>query len=195
MQPTASHCTPSCRLASLRSRASPSAASHSLIAKVSRLLCSTASRPSPPRMAAAWPSPATSTSGRGVVTAHRLAATASTAPLQRSGVRSRHSSRIPAVPAAAARCRTPAHGRPRPAGWPPTAPPRSSSRCRRPSASRTPRRSRTAWPARRECPSASPRPRPPAWPADWRARRRARRDGNERRHRAWSRARRPARPE
>jgi len=55
MQPAASHCTPLARLASLAARASPSAISHSLIAKVSRLLCRMASLPSLPWMAAAAP--------------------------------------------------------------------------------------------------------------------------------------------
>ena len=47
---------------------------------------------------------------------------------------------------------------------------------------------------RRAGPWASPRPRRSAWRADWRSRHRARADGNGRRRRAWSQARRPATP-
>ncbi|MGB8669070.1 MAG: hypothetical protein WCD29_04765, partial [Pseudolabrys sp.] len=72
IQPIASQVTPVFRMASFGVRASAPAASHSLTAKVSRLLRNTESRPSGPRMATVWPSSATSTSGRGDVTAQRL---------------------------------------------------------------------------------------------------------------------------
>ena len=64
-------------------------------------------------------------------------------------------------------------GRPRRAAPRPIASPRSSSRCRCPSATRTRRRSRTASRAGRAGPPASPAPTPPASPRDWRARHRA----------------------
>ena len=64
MQPDASQRKPCPRLLSSGSRASPSAASHSLTAKASRPVRWTDSRPSAPRTASAWPSVETSTSGK-----------------------------------------------------------------------------------------------------------------------------------
>ena len=86
------------RLLSLGSRASPSAASHSLAVKASRPLRWIASRPSAPRTASAAPSDDTSTSGSGVADRPQAAATTiSTPPHQRSGVFSRQSTTSPAV--------------------------------------------------------------------------------------------------
>ena len=124
------------------------------------------------------------------------ATTTSAAPLQRSGVRSRHSTHQPGGaeqqrPDAERRHRA----RPRRAGCAThsaTAIIQSmpSPISRQNSAVEAERHGEQ----RRECPSASPRPRRSAWPADWRSRRRARADENGRPRRAWWRARRPATP-
>ena len=84
---------------SLGARASPSAASHSRNAKVSLPACITASRPSAPRTANA-----VAVGGDQHVGLRRArpptgcASRSAAAPLQRSGVRSRHSTTSPAVP-------------------------------------------------------------------------------------------------
>ena len=96
-QPTSSQRAPCPSDASSGRRASPSAASQSRRTKGSFLVCITCSRWSAPRAATLTPSPAIRMSGGAAVEAKPAAMTIIATPLQRSGVLSRHSSRMPSV--------------------------------------------------------------------------------------------------